>query len=63
MNSVKRLTLFYLFRNGNDIEIRGMTDAEALTLWEQGQRWLDMPKKTFPEAQQLRLHLLASQRP
>jgi hypothetical protein len=35
-----------------------MTDVRALELLRQGQHWLDIPKKTLIEAQELRLQLL-----
>ena len=63
MNPFERPAFFYLFRKGDDIEIRKMTDTEAAKLWDQGTRWLDVAKKTLSEAQQLRLHLLASRPP
>jgi hypothetical protein len=57
MDSSERSRVFYLFRGGDDIKIREMTDAEADKLHRQGQRWLDMPKRTWLEAHTLRMEL------
>jgi hypothetical protein len=59
MSTVDRPTLFYLFPKGHDIEIAEFTDADAAKLWKQGYRWLDLPKRTLPEAEQLKLLLLS----
>jgi hypothetical protein len=59
MNTADRPTLFYLFPKGHDIEISEFTDAKAAKLWKQGYRWLDLPKRTLPEAEQLKLMLLS----
>jgi len=62
MNSSERPTLFYLFRIGDDIEIKAMTDVEADSLWKQGKRWLDIPQKTRSDAEKLRVLLNNVQR-
>jgi hypothetical protein len=60
----KRPTYFYLFPTGEGgIEIRAMTDQQAATVWQQGERWLDMPRETLREAQELRLLLLRGPAP
>jgi hypothetical protein len=51
-------SLFYLFREDDDIKIREMTDAEADKIHSEGQRWLVMPKRTWSEAHALRMELL-----
>jgi hypothetical protein len=60
MNASEKL--FYLFPKGKDIQIIELTDASAAKLWKLGQYWLDLPKRTLSEAEQLKL-LLASHRP
>jgi hypothetical protein len=57
-------TFFYLFSEGKGkgIEILKLTTIEALEIWQRGRHWLDMPQKTFPEAEQLKVQLLASGR-
>jgi hypothetical protein len=62
----KKPTYFYLFpTDEGGVEIRAMTEQQAATVWHQGERWLDMPRETLREAQELRLVLLRSrtQRP
>lgn len=61
-DSNKRSEFFYLVPKGEQIEILKLNDLVACALWEKGQRWLDMPQKTLPEAQQLRAKLLANRR-
>lgn len=58
MDEAPRPSLFYLFRKGTDIVIREMTDLDAEKLWRDGVRWLDIPRRTMAEAQDLRLLLL-----
>jgi hypothetical protein len=61
MHRTKRPTHFYLFPTGEaGIEIRPLTDEQAAVLWHQGERWLDTPRQTLREAQELRLVLLSS---
>ena len=59
MTSSDRPIFFYLFPNGNDFKIVEMTDAEATKRWTEGQRWLDMPRKTRAEAEEIRLQYLS----
>ncbi len=63
MNAPKRPIFFYLFRRGSDIEIVRMTDVEAVGLWDCGKRWIDVPRRTFAEAQEVRKQLLETQLP
>ncbi len=49
---------FYLFRNGTNIVIRELTEAEAAKLWDRNMRWLDIPRNTLADAEQLRLLLM-----
>jgi hypothetical protein len=63
MNSTERPIFFYLFRKGRNIEIVRMTDLQAGKMWDQGERWLDVPHKTFADAQEVRKQLLSSQEP
>jgi hypothetical protein len=55
MNSSKRPILYYLFQDGKDFKVVGMTDVEANELLKKGTRWLDIPKSTQAEAEELRL--------
>ena len=51
-----RQILFYLFPNGKDFQIKEMTDGEALELKKPGEPlpWVDVPRKTRAEAEELR---------
>ncbi len=60
MNPFERPTFFYLFPSGSDIKIEKMTDVDGGRLWDQGQRWLDVPHKTLADAQEVRKQLLSS---
>jgi hypothetical protein len=55
MNTSERPTFFYLFRDGDDIKIRKMTDVKALELREGGQEFLDKAQNTLAEAEHVRL--------
>ena len=55
---------FYLFSEGKGkgIEILKLTTVEALTMWQRGRHWLELPQKTLSDAEQLKVQLLASGR-
>jgi hypothetical protein len=51
-------TLFYLFAEGDSIEIRPLTENQANEVSSRGFHWLGMPQTTLSDAQALRLALL-----
>lgn len=55
MSETDRPIRYYLFPDDKDFMIVAMTDMEALQLWNQGKRWVDMPQETQTAAEQLRL--------
>ncbi len=63
MSPFERPAFFYLFPSGSDIKIEKMTDVEAVKMWDQGKRWLDVPHKTLADAQEVRKQLLSIQQP
>ena len=44
MNEPAGPTLYYLFPEGKDFKIEPMMAADALKLWDQGKRWVDVPR-------------------
>jgi hypothetical protein len=60
MSEIDRPTFYYLFPDGKDFKIIAMTDVEAAKLWERGRRWVDVPKRTREEAEELRLAYLSA---
>lgn len=52
--SSDRPVFFYLFRTDVDFEIVEMTDLEANKVWEKGRRWLDIPRRSLAEAEELK---------
>ncbi|MEY2412079.1 MAG: hypothetical protein QOD84_685 [Acidobacteriaceae bacterium] len=58
MTESKSRSHFYLFRNGTNIVIRELTESEAAKLWDTNMRWLDIPRNTLADAEQLKLLLM-----
>jgi len=55
MTTSERPKFFYLFREGDDIKIRHMTDADAVKLLDEGHQFLDKAQNTLVEAEETRL--------
>lgn len=63
MDDPGRPTLYYLFQNYEDIDIRAMSDVKASEVWNAGERWLGAPCKTQAEAEELRRSYLSQTPP
>jgi hypothetical protein len=54
----ERLTYFYLYETGTDIELRELTDLEASDLRDAGRMFLDIGQKSLEDAGELRRQYL-----
>ena len=59
MHETDRAIFYYLYRVGNEVVIRELSDQQALDLRAKGIQWLGVGQKSRVQAEQMRLKLLS----